>query len=138
MESDARITSPAPSAAHRTRGVLLVAHGSRDPAWAAPFEALRARIAAQHINVELAYLELMKPDVESAVAALAARGCTHATVVPLFLGQGGHVRDDLPRRVAAAMQASPSIALALVPPIGENADVLDAIAAACIALHGSR
>jgi len=118
--------------------VLLVAHGSRDPAWAAPFEALRARIAAQHINVELAYLELMKPDVESAAAALASRGCAYATVVPLFLGQGAHVRDDLPRRVAAAMQASPSIALALVPPIGENADVLDAIAAACIALHGSR
>src|SRR5579862_1495455 len=122
-----------PSAVHATAGVLLVAHGSRDAAWAVPFRALHARIAARGIDVELAFVEQMTPDVAGAVSALAARGCTRATVIPLFLGQGGHVRQDLPRLVAAAMQQTPSITLRLVAPIGEDPRVLDAIAEACIA-----
>lgn len=115
------------------RGVLLVAHGSRDPAWATPFESLRERIALQGTIVELAYLERMAPDMMSAAHNLAAQGCTRAVVIPLFLGQGGHVREDLPRLVAEAMRNNPSLALRLTAPIGEDARVLDAIAAVCIA-----
>ena len=54
-------------------------------------------------------------------------------MIPLFLGQGGHVREDLPRLVAEAMRTSPSLELHLTAPIGEDARVLDAIAAVCIA-----
>ncbi|MEO6929601.1 MAG: CbiX/SirB N-terminal domain-containing protein [Casimicrobiaceae bacterium] len=112
--------------------MLLVAHGSRDPAWASPFESLRARIERSQSHVELAYLEKMRPDIGTAAGSLAARGCTHATVIPLFLGQGGHVRDDLPHLLDAAMQLHPTLQLTLVAPIGEDPQVLDAIAAACI------
>ncbi len=115
--------------------MLLIAHGSRDPAWATPFTSVHARIAAVGIAVELAFLERMTPDLATAAAALAARGCTRASVIPLFLGQGGHVREDLPRLVADAMRRTPALALELALPIGENPKLLDAIAAACIALH---
>ena len=71
----------------------------------------------------------MLPDIETAVRDLVAHECTHAVVVPLFLGQGGHVREDLPRIIAAEMQRQPSITLTLVPPFGEDVRVLDAIAA---------
>ena len=127
------LSAAATEDSHARKGILLVAHGSRDPAWAAPFERLRERIGAHAPMVALAYLEQMTPDIEAAVRDLAARGCTHAVVVPLFLGQGGHVRDDLPRIIAAEMLHNPSITLALVPPIGEDSQVLDAIAAVCVA-----
>jgi sirohydrochlorin cobaltochelatase len=113
--------------------VLLFAHGSRDPAWAEPFERLRALVAAQGAMVELAYLERMTPDLATAAGTLAARGCTAAVVVPVFLGQGSHVREDLPLLVAAASREHPALALRLAPPIGDNEDVLRAIAAACAA-----
>jgi len=29
-----------------TRGLVLLAHGARDPAWAAPFEAIARRVRA--------------------------------------------------------------------------------------------
>lgn len=119
--------------ARPARGVLLIAHGSRDPAWAEPFERLRERIELLDTVVELAYLERMAPDLATAAHNLAGRGCTRAVVVPLFLGQGGHVREDLPRLVAEAMAKSPSITLTLTQPVGEDARVLDAIAAVCIA-----
>jgi sirohydrochlorin cobaltochelatase len=65
------------------------------------------------------------------VAALAARGCATIRVVPLFLGQGGHVKEDLPRLVAQA--GSSGAKLFLEPSIGEQAEVVEAIASAIAA-----
>ena len=55
-------------------GILLFAHGARDPAWAQPFEAteraLRARAQAQGADVALAFLEFMSPTLLEAGAQL--------------------------------------------------------------------
>ncbi len=126
-------TSPAPAAIDSAQeGVLLFAHGSRDPLWAQPFERLRELVAAQGVTVDVAYLERMTPDMVTGIAALAARGCTSVVVVPVFLGQGSHVREDLPALLQAAQAAHPSLVLRLAPTIGEDEAVLAAIAAACI------
>jgi sirohydrochlorin cobaltochelatase len=112
-------------------GIVLFAHGSRDPEWARPFEQLAASVArATHQPVALAYLELMQPSLDEAISALLKQGMTSIRVVPVFLGQGGHVKDDLPRLVALARSAHPRIAITLEPPIGEQPAVIDAIAAA--------
>ena len=49
--------------ARSMNGLILFAHGSRDAAWAAPFEAVAARLRHQRPQwrVLLAYLELMQP-----------------------------------------------------------------------------
>lgn len=118
-------------AAART-GLLLFAHGSRDPRWAEPFERLRDRLAAGGVLVELGYLELMQPDLEAAARALVARGAAALRVVPVFLGEGSHVRRDLPQRAAAA-SAALGIPVALSPAVGESEDVLEALALYCVA-----
>jgi sirohydrochlorin cobaltochelatase len=109
------------------RGVLLFAHGARDPRWAAPFEAVAARLKPQ-VEVELAFLEFMKPDLRSAGEALVARGCTAIDVVPLFLGAGGHVRQDVPPLIEALRAAHPGLEVRLKPAIGESAAVIEAMA----------
>jgi sirohydrochlorin ferrochelatase len=43
-------------------GLILFAHGARDPAWTAPFLRVLARVEDQ--APMLAYLELMTPDPE--------------------------------------------------------------------------
>jgi sirohydrochlorin cobaltochelatase len=48
--------------------------------------------------------------------------------VPLFLGAGGHVKDDLPPLVSAARAAHPGLAITLEDPIGERPEVIVAIA----------
>ncbi|HEV8502793.1 MAG TPA: CbiX/SirB N-terminal domain-containing protein [Casimicrobiaceae bacterium] len=115
------------------RGVILVAHGSREPGWAAPFERIRDRIAAEGLPVVVAYLERMAPDLNDAAQELARAGCEAAIVVPLFLGQGSHVRDGLPKLVAAAMTRHPSLVLTLAEAIGEAPHVQEAIAEASLA-----
>jgi len=116
------------------RGLILFAHGARDPGWADPFEALAERVRALRpdIPVRLAYLELMTPDLGAAAAELIAGGVDGIRIVPIFLGQGGHLRRDLPERVAALRKKHPGIAFDCAPPAGEDAGVLDAIARFCV------
>jgi len=113
-------------------GILLFAHGSRDPEWARPFESIASQLSKQFL-VRLAYLELMRPSMGEAVAALAAAGARSIRVVPLFLGQGGHVKEDLPRLVAAARADHPGVDIILEPAIGEQASVVTAITEAIAA-----
>lgn len=117
-------------------GILLFAHGARDPAWARPFEAIAARMreAAPGRPVALAYLELMDPDLAAGADALIAQGCTAITVVPLFLGAGGHVRRDLPERLAALRGRHPALAICSTASIGETDLVTAAIARAALTL----
>jgi sirohydrochlorin cobaltochelatase len=117
-------------------GVLLFAHGARDPQWAAPFKAIAAQLQAQapELHVALAFLELMEPGLDTAAAQLAAAGCTEVTVVPLFLGSGGHVRQDLPRLVAQVAQQHPQVRFRRTAAIGETDAVIRAIAGATLAL----
>ncbi|HJV94430.1 MAG TPA: CbiX/SirB N-terminal domain-containing protein, partial [Albitalea sp.] len=61
------------------RGLLLFAHGARDPAWALPFEdvARRIRQRAPSVAVEMCFLEFMSPTLAEGGDRLAAAGCEH-------------------------------------------------------------
>lgn len=115
-------------------GLLLFAHGARDPVWAQPFEAVLRRVHEQapSIEVRLSFLEFMTPTLTEAGAALAAAGCTQVAIVPLFLGTGGHVRKDLPQLIDALRSAHPHVNWTLQPSIGEAPDVIEAMAAAAL------
>lgn len=116
-----------------TSTLILFAHGSRDPQWCRPLETIRERIenAAAQIRVELAYLELQAPSLGEVVARIALEqrdGYTHIKVMPMFLGQGGHLRRDVADRVAQAAAAHPNVRLELMASLGESDQLLDAMA----------
>ena len=110
-------------------GIVLVAHGSRDPEWSRPFERIAASLAHKlpAVSVGLAYLE-HGPSLDETVTALVAKGVGSIRVVPVFLGQGGHVKEDLPRLVSQL--ARPGLDIKLERPIGEQPRVVEAIASA--------
>jgi sirohydrochlorin cobaltochelatase len=119
-------------------GILLFAHGARDPAWAQPFEAaardLRARFGSQGAEVALAFLEFMNPNLLQAGEQLATEGCTRVTVVPLFLGAGGHVRKDLPRLMDELAQLHPQVQWRLSAAVGETDILIKALSDAAWSL----
>lgn len=120
--------------------ILLFAHGARDPSWAEPFRRIVARLAGKKpgVRVELAFLEMMTPDLASAIAALAAEGIAHVTVVPLFLAQGGHLKEDLPKLLDTIRRRYPHLQIAVTNAIGDSEDLTDAIADWAFAQHLSR
>ena|ERR1700752_5271797 len=118
------------------QGILLFAHGARDPDWARPFEAVleQIRAASPDTRAELAFLEFMSPDIAGAGRRLAEAGCTQVSVVPLFLGAGGHVRKDLPALLRELSARYPGVQWTLCLAIGEDPAVIEAMAGSALAL----
>ena len=116
------------------QGLLLFAHGARDPRWALPFVDIQQRVkaAAPIMPVELAFLEFMTPNLIDAGASLVQAGCTTVDVLPLFLGAGGHVRKDLPDLMDQLKRQHPAVLWQLRPAIGEVASVVQAMADAAL------
>lgn len=115
--------------------MVLFAHGARDPKWAAPFQRLQEILQARasDLAVSLAFLELMSPRLPEAVSAFAADGVEEVTIVPVFLGQGGHVLRDLPALIDELKSAHPHMRFHVAGAVGEDADVLNAMATYCLA-----
>ncbi|MDR6535577.1 CbiX/SirB N-terminal domain-containing protein [Variovorax soli] len=113
-----------------TWGIVLLAHGSRDARWREPIEAVARRVAerAPATLVRCAYLELSQPDLRSAMADMVAAGAVGVRVVPLFLGMGKHLREDLPRLLDDLRARHPHVPLELASAIGEEPEVLDLLA----------
>ena len=105
-----------------TSGIVLFAHGSRDPLWRVPIEAVRDCIHRQNpdVAVRCAYLELCAPDMPATVQELIDQGAGSITVVPMFLGTGKHAREDLPLLMTELRAAHPQVQFCVQTAIGED------------------
>lgn len=112
-----------------TKAIVLFGHGARDVRWREPFDRLASLWKVRYPNtpVELAFLELMQPSLEEAIASLIGVGATEVVVVPVFFGQGGHLRNDFPVLLAACQEKFPDVSLSATPAVGEDDAVLQAI-----------
>ena len=113
-----------------TRGLILLAHGSRDARWREPVQAVARRVAELDgtLLVRCAYLELTPPDLRTAAIDLIASGVRTISVLPLFLGLGKHLREDLPQLVAQLREAHPAVTFSLGQAVGEAPEVIDLLA----------
>lgn len=121
------------------KSLILFAHGARDPEWARPLqrtrESLRAQAAAAGdatLDVRLAFLEFMSPNLDGAIDEAVAAGANEVQVVPVFLAQGGHVKRDLPALLDAARARHAAVCIVLQPALGEAQAVIDALAGAAL------
>ena len=111
------------------KAIILFGHGARDVRWREPFDRLAALWKAQHPDtlVQLAFLEMMDPSLETAVTSLASAGTSDIVVVPVFFGQGGHLRNDFPVLLNTCQEKFPSVKLSATLAVGEDEAVLQAI-----------
>ncbi|MDQ0016471.1 sirohydrochlorin cobaltochelatase [Variovorax boronicumulans] len=112
------------------RGIVLLAHGSRDERWRDPIEAVAARVLHDDpaARVVCAYMELAAPDLHSAAAGLIAGGASAIRVVPLFLGMGKHAREDLPLQLDALRKTWPQVDFSLARIVGEEPELVELLA----------
>jgi sirohydrochlorin cobaltochelatase len=103
-------------------GVILFAHGSRDPLWRLPIDAVAQSMRQRwpDLPVACAFLELTTPDLGTVVEQLMAENLTRLRIVPMFLGVGRHAREDLPKLVDEICQAYPQMVFELTPSVGEH------------------
>lgn len=104
------------------RAVVLFAHGSRDPLWHKPMEAVAAQVVAgqPELVVRCAYLELSVPDLNTVCAELITEGAQQIAILPMFLGVGRHAREDLPQLLEQLRGKYPSVQFNLKAAVGED------------------
>ncbi|MDT7712481.1 MAG: hypothetical protein QOG46_1170 [Pseudonocardiales bacterium] len=97
--------------------LVAVAHGSRDPRWAATVSALveRVRWLRPDLDVRLAFLDLCAPRLDAVLATL-----SRAVVVPLLLGRAFHANVDVPAAVARAEAVQPGLDVAVADVLGPD------------------
>jgi sirohydrochlorin cobaltochelatase len=112
-----------------SQAIILFAHGARDPQWAEPFGVIKKQVQAARpdAQVELAFQDFMTPTLEAAVAQAAAQGAQRVDVVPLFMAQGGHLKQDLPRMLGKLREQHPQMDIRVMAAIGDAPEVLQAI-----------
>jgi sirohydrochlorin cobaltochelatase len=141
-------------------GILLFAHGSRDPLWRGPIEAVATRIRADHASVPVAcaYLELCEPSLPQAALQMISElnsGLKNAKnsiaprahpdwsngqkvlkirIVPMFLGMGKHAREDLPEIAAELRAAHPQVDFEIAQTVGEDERVTRLLAEIAVAV----
>jgi sirohydrochlorin cobaltochelatase len=66
---------------------------------------------------------------------LARSGTRRITLVPLFLAQGGHLREDLPRLLGVIREQHPAVRIDVTSAIGDSTVLTDAIAGWALSQH---
>ncbi|MEP6702185.1 MAG: CbiX/SirB N-terminal domain-containing protein [Betaproteobacteria bacterium] len=109
--------------------LILFAHGSKDPEWVRPFEALRETVQRQvpASVVALAYLESATPNLSACVRSLGDRGIITVRVLPLFLAMGKHLRHDIPALAATVAREFAGLQIEFLPALGEAPEFVDAL-----------
>ena len=68
------------------KAVIFFGHGARDVRWREPFDRLRSMWQSQYpgVLVELAFLELMQPNLLTAIHSLQSQGVNDIQIIPVF------------------------------------------------------
>lgn len=111
------------------KGIVLFAHGSRDPKWAKPFIRLESRLvgAIPGAIVKVAFLQDCTPRLHDVAGDMARAGVSLITVIPMFLSVGAHSSGDFPVMVAKLNKAYPEILFEWTAVLGHWEKMEDAI-----------
>jgi sirohydrochlorin cobaltochelatase len=104
--------------------LLIVGHGSRSKDAQETFNSVvdmvRVKSENEFFKVDGAHMELAHPSIEEKVKALAAQGVNRILMVPYFLYEGIHIKEDIPELIEKLNEEYPKIEFRLGRPIGKE------------------
>lgn len=112
------------------KGVLILAHGSRrkETEQTLMEVAVMAKAQLPEVLLEVAYMEFGSKTIPDGLAALLAQGAAEIAVVPYFLFDGIHIREDIPQELERFRSAHPEAAITMGRPLGVDRRLADVLA----------
>ena len=110
-----------------TTAIILLGHGSRLPDSGQAMEKV-ARLLKEkfgHSTVEIGHMSLQQPDFESVLSCCISKGADHVVVIPYFLHEGVHMREDIPHMMQEFAKAHPGVRLVLGKGLGFDPLIAD-------------
>lgn len=108
--------------------LLIAGHGTRVNAGAEAAFALvdKVRSLLPGVRVEAGFVELTPPTIDEALTEV-LDGQSAAVVVPLMIGTGGHVREDIPEAIETAKTTYPDATVVYTRHLGSPAPMIAAV-----------
>src|SRR6266852_3191010 len=120
--------------------LLLAAHGTRDEAGVAAFNALAQRVgdlaAGDGTRAAGGFIELSPPPLREAVATLVNGTPANMVAVPLMLSAAGHAKGDIPAALARERIRHPGLSWTYARPLGPHPALLELLADRIAAVSG--
>jgi len=115
------------SRAGPSAGVLLVGHGTRDPAGTSQFFQLAETLAGrmEQLPVAAGLLEFQRPTIDEAWQTLVAAGVNHVHVAPLLLFAAGHAKDDIPQAIGRCLSETSGMTCDQALPLSRHRAVVE-------------
>jgi sirohydrochlorin ferrochelatase len=112
------------------KGILILAHGSRERDTEATLNKvvsiLKERV--QFENIEQAYMEFSEPNINKGLSKLVADGVTDIKVVPYFLFEGVHIKEDIPKEIREFNEANPQVKITIGKTLGADSRLAEILA----------
>ena len=108
-------------------GFIVLGHGSRVSETVTILKDLRSYLKArlQSENVRHAALQFNEPGLPEVIEDFAEGGITDIVVLPVFLMDGNHIREDIPEIVRRESERFPSISITVADHIGADVRIAD-------------
>jgi sirohydrochlorin ferrochelatase len=110
--------------------IILLAHGSRDPAANAEVRLLAAKLGGSQSAqpVVESFLDLAEPRFEATLKTIVDRGAEQIVVIPLLVTAGRHL-SDVRARLELLQQTHPQLEIALSPQLAAGDDFAELVRA---------
>lgn len=110
-------------------GILLLAHGSREGNTEATMHQMTeyVRAALGDTIVEEAYLQFREKNLEKGLLSLINRGVSHIKVIPYFLFEGVHIKEDIPAELEAFKKQYPNVMITMGKTLGADRRLSDIV-----------
>jgi sirohydrochlorin ferrochelatase len=112
------------------KAVLLIDHGSRRDAANEMMDCMAHLVQAMagpDVVVRYAHMELAEPSISAGVHSCVEAGATELVVFPYMLSPGKHSTGDIPRMVAEAAAAHPTLDVRITSAFGVHEKLAELI-----------
>jgi sirohydrochlorin ferrochelatase len=104
------------------KGVLILAHGSRQKETEETLQQIvdMTRASLPSIPLEYAFLQFSDKNLETGLKNLIEEGVTQIKVVPYFLFEGVHIREDIPGEIQEFLKGYDNIEITFGKTLGAD------------------
>jgi sirohydrochlorin ferrochelatase len=110
-------------------GVLILAHGSREGETENTMRQITQLVKSelQDVFIEEAYMQFRAINIEKGLESLVERGADDIKVIPYFLFEGVHIKEDIPAELKQFMDKHPDIKITLGQSLGADKRLADIV-----------
>jgi sirohydrochlorin ferrochelatase len=112
------------------QAVLILAHGSREDETERTMKMIMSKLKASLTDmdiVEECYMQFRAKNVQVTLDDLVSRGATEIFIIPYFLFEGIHIKEDIPAEIETFKESHPNTAVHFGRSLGYDGRIVDVL-----------